>query len=111
MKSNSALILFFSLILTSSYLTTVHAVTDAELEAIEKQIEQIEAEKKKKVDVEAKRKAEQKLKAIAEAKKEEEKKIAANKRSPRLLAPTPHKFTDMPQELYNNPSLANSPAP
>jgi len=38
------LILFSSLILTISYLTSVQAVTDAELEALEKQIEQQESD-------------------------------------------------------------------
>ena len=44
MKSKTILILFSSLILTVGYLTSVTAVTDAELEALEKQIEQQEAE-------------------------------------------------------------------
>lgn len=51
-------------------LASVIAVTDAELEAIEKQIEQqeAEAEEKKKEEVEAKRKAEKKRNAKVEAK-------------------------------------------
>jgi FtsZ-interacting cell division protein ZipA len=65
------------LIITIGYLGDVQAVTDAELEALEKQIEQQEAEEikrteaaeKKKADAEAKRKAEQKRKANAEAEK------------------------------------------
>lgn len=51
------------------YLTSVTAVTDAELEALEKQIEQQEAEEKKKAEEEVKRKAEEKRKAKAEAEK------------------------------------------
>ena len=74
MKSISLII---SLILTVSYLTSVQAVTDAELEALEKQIEQQEAEerkqdevkKKKKAETGTKRKAEQKRKAEVEAEK------------------------------------------
>jgi hypothetical protein len=77
MKSKTAHSLFACLILTVSQLTLVHAVTDAELEALEKQIEQLEAEekqqsdaaKKKKAEAEAKYKAEQKRKANAEAEK------------------------------------------
>jgi hypothetical protein len=65
------------LILTVGHLTSVTAVTDAELEALEKQIEQleskeikqIEAAEKKKAEVETKRKAEQKRKAEIEIEK------------------------------------------
>ena len=46
MKSKTAHSLIISLILTVGYLTSVTAVTDAELEALEKQIEQQEAEEK-----------------------------------------------------------------
>ncbi len=67
--------LIFCLFLTVGNLSHVHAVTDAELEALEKQIEQLEAEEKrqaeaekqKKAEAEAKRKSEQKRKANAEA--------------------------------------------
>jgi len=69
MKSKMILILLSSLILTVSYLIPVNAVTDAELEALEKQIEQQEAEEKKKTEAGAKRKAEQKRKAEIEAEK------------------------------------------
>ncbi len=50
-------------------LTSVNAVTDAELEALEKQIEQQEVEEKNQAEVEAKRKAEEKRIAEAESKK------------------------------------------
>jgi len=70
MKSKITLILFTSLILTFAYQTPVTAVTDAEIEALERQLElqeeeerqQAEAAKKKKA--EAKRKAEQKRRAV-----------------------------------------------
>jgi len=35
------------LVLTAGYLSQVHAVTDAELESLEKQIEQLELDEKK----------------------------------------------------------------
>jgi len=78
MKSILAHSLIFSLILTVGYLSHVHAVTDAELEALEKQIEQQEVEEKQKADAEAKRKAElekqqwKEAKRIAEKKRKEE---------------------------------------
>jgi len=53
--------------LTVSYLPPVHAVTDAELEALEKQIEQLESEKKQ--QAEDKRKAEAAAKLIEEQKR------------------------------------------
>ena len=64
--------LIISLILTVGYLSPVQAVTDAELEALEKQIEQQEMEEKKQAEAEAKRKVEQKRKAKAEAKRKAE---------------------------------------
>jgi len=75
MESNTTPVVFISLLLTVSYLTTVNAVTDAELDALEKQLEQMEteekeqaeAEEKKKAEAEAKRRADQKRKANAEA--------------------------------------------
>ena len=70
MKSKTPLILLSSLILMVSYFTSVTAVTDAELEALEKQIEQQEAEEKK-TEAEAKQKAENKRKAKAEAEKKQ----------------------------------------
>ena len=69
MKSKTTHSLIVCLILTVGYLTSVTAVTDAELEALEKQIEQQEVEEKQKVEAEAKRKAEQNQKAEAEAKR------------------------------------------
>lgn len=50
--------LFISLILSVVYPDTATAVTDAELEALEKQIEQQETDAKKQADANAKRKAE-----------------------------------------------------
>ena len=57
------------LIITVGYLSNVYAVTDAELEALEKQIEQQEAEEIKQTEAAEKKKveAEAKLKANAEA--------------------------------------------
>ena len=72
MKSKTAHSLIISLILTVGYLSPVQAVTDAELEALEKQIEQQEMEEKKQAEAEAKRKVEQKRKAEVEARKQEE---------------------------------------
>ena len=77
MKSLSLII---CLILMTVYLFPAQAVTDAELEALEKQIEQQEAEEKKqakdeekkKAESEAKRKVEKKRKVEAEAKRREE---------------------------------------
>ena len=51
------------------YINHVEAFTDAELEALEKQIEELEVDEKKKVDEKVKRKAEEKRKAKAEAEK------------------------------------------
>jgi len=80
MKSKTSPILFLSLILTFGYLAPVTAVTDAEIEALEKQIQQLESkenkqienEKQKRVDAEAKRKAELKRNKEAEAKSKAE---------------------------------------
>ena len=69
MKSKATLILLSSLILTVCSLTQVHAVDDAELEELEKQIEQLESEEKKKAEAEAK--------ARAEVEEKNEKRIAA----------------------------------
>ena len=86
MKSKTAHSLIISLILTVGYLTTVQAVTDAELEALEKQIEQQEAEEKQKAEAEAKRKAElirkrlEKEKRLAEKQAEEKEKDEAGKK-------------------------------
>lgn len=78
MNFNTKHILFICFLLSVFSLTYVAAVTDAELEALEKQIEQQEAEEKKqaKAEAEAKRKAEEKRQAEKEQKRktEEEKK-------------------------------------
>jgi len=57
----------------NSYLTQVQAVTDAELGALEKQLEQQEVEEKEKAEVERKAKAEAKRKAEEQKRLEEEK--------------------------------------
>jgi hypothetical protein len=72
MKSITTHSLIVCLILMVSYLPPVSAVTDAELEALEKQIEQQEAEEKYKLEAEAIRKAELKRKSEEEAKKKKE---------------------------------------
>lgn len=59
-------------------LVPVNAVTDAELEALEKQIEQQEAERKREVEEEAKRKAEAEARQLAE---EQRRKAEKEKRS------------------------------
>jgi Skp family chaperone for outer membrane proteins len=77
MKPITAHGLIICLILTVGYLSPAQAVTDAELEALEKQIEKLEAEEKqqiettekKKADADARLKAEQKRKTNAEAEK------------------------------------------
>ena len=87
MKSKTTLILFFSLILTVCFLTQVHAVDDAEFEALEKQIEQLEKEEKqkaeaKKKNAEVKRKAEAEKKRLAELERqrqEEQKRVEEEK--------------------------------
>lgn len=68
MKSKTPIILFSCLTLIVCYLTSVQAVTDTELEALEKQIEQQEADERRKVEAAEERKAE------AEAKRKEEQK-------------------------------------
>ena len=57
MKSKTTLSLIVCMILMDGNLSYVHAVTDAELKALEKQLEQQEAEEKKKVEIEALRKS------------------------------------------------------
>ena len=54
MRSNKVHSLIACLILSVGYLTTVQAVTDAELDALEKQIEQQEVEENLKAEAEAK---------------------------------------------------------
>ena len=75
MKSLSLIV---CLILTVVYVNHVEAVTDAELEALEKQIEQQEAEEKKQAETAEKKKAEAeaKLKVEQKRKAEEEKRLA-----------------------------------
>jgi len=83
MKSKTTHSLIVCLILMVGYLSHVHAVTDAELEALEKQIEQQEAEDKQQFESEEKRKAEQKRKVEAEMEKKrlaEQKRIEEEKR-------------------------------
>jgi len=78
MKTKTILILFFNLILTVCFLTQVHAVDDAEFEALEKQIEQLETDEKNQANAEAKKKTreEAKRKIEAEKKREEEQRLA-----------------------------------
>ena len=73
MKSKTTHSLIISLILTAGHLTSVTAVTDAELEILEKQIEQQEVEEKQKAEAETKRKAEEKRKVEEEVKRKAEK--------------------------------------
>jgi len=80
MKSKLTLILLSSLILTVGYPTSVTAVTDAELEALEKQLEQLESEEKQKAEAAAKRKGElekQRLEEIKRIAEEETKRLNA----------------------------------
>ena len=79
MKTKMTLLLFSSLILTTGYFPNIYAVTDAELEALEKQIEQQETEKKKQIEAEVKRKAEAIRKAEGEAKRKAEAKAEKNR--------------------------------
>ena len=81
MKSISEYCLFFILFLSVGFHSSVSAVTDAELEALEKQIEQQEVEEKKKAEVEAKQKAEERKARLEKQKLEEEqKRLAEEKR-------------------------------
>ncbi|MCG8379087.1 MAG: cell envelope integrity protein TolA [Proteobacteria bacterium] len=70
MKLNTTHSLIVCLILTVSYLTHIHAVTDAELEALEKQLEQVE--EKQKLEEQQKRFEEKKRKLEEEKRKLEE---------------------------------------
>jgi 5'-3' exonuclease len=69
MKSMTIRSLISYLIFTLGYLNPVRAVTDAELELLEKQIEQQEADVIQKAETEARRIMEQKQKVKAEAKR------------------------------------------
>ncbi len=69
MKFKTPSLLLIGLLFSIGYLTSVIAVTDAELQVLEKQLEKQEAEEKKQVEIETKRKEEQKRKLEIEAKK------------------------------------------
>ncbi len=79
MKSKLPLILFLSLMLAVGYLTSVQAVTDAELDALEKQLEQQELEEKQQAELEVKRKAESEKQRLEETKRITEEKEAKAK--------------------------------
>jgi len=72
MKSTTAISFIVYLIITVSYPVNIHAVTDAELGALEKQLEQLESEELRQVDEEAKKKAEAEAKKRAEQKRMKE---------------------------------------
>jgi len=72
MNFNTKHILFICFLLSVFSLTYVAAVTDAELEALEKQIEQQEVEEKQKAEANAKRRAEAALKSKIEQKRKAE---------------------------------------
>jgi hypothetical protein len=92
MKSKSPLILFLSLMLAVGYLTSVQAVTDAELDALEKQLEQQEIEEdtelealekqleQQEVEKTEKEETERKANIEAQKKAEEEKRLAEERR-------------------------------
>ena len=67
MKSKTTLVLFIGLALTVSYPPPVNAVTDAELEALEKQIEELEEEEQKQAAAEKQKKAEAETEAKIKA--------------------------------------------
>ncbi len=75
MKSKMAHSLIVCLVLMVGHLTSVTAVTDAELEALEKQIEQQEAEEKKQVEAEEKKKVEIEAKRNTETEAEKKRLI------------------------------------
>ena len=83
MNPMKSLSLIVCMILAVGYLTPVQAVTDAELEALEKQIEQQEAEEKKQIETEEKKKTEAAAKRKDELEKqqmEKAKRVAEKKR-------------------------------
>lgn len=83
MKSKTTLILLSSLILMVGYPMLVPAVTDAELDELERQIEQQEAEENKQAEASAKRKAEFEKQRLEEEQKrieEEKRKLSEEKR-------------------------------
>ena len=75
MKLKTAYSLIISLILTVGYLPTTTAVTDAELEALEKQIEQLESEEKKQAEAAEKKKADVEKKRLSELEKQRQEKL------------------------------------
>jgi len=85
MKSKTTLILISSLILTVGYLSSAQAVSDAELEALEKQIEQLETDEKKQADAAEKKKAESEKQRLEETRRiAEEKRLAEEARQAEL---------------------------
>jgi len=108
MQSKTPLILSSILILTIGYQIPVHAVTDAELEALEKQIEQLEseekqqAEDKRKAEAAAKRIEEQKRKANAEAEKKRLAELEKQRieEEERLLEETKNREEEEKKEKY-----------
>ena len=80
-----SLCFFICLILMVGQPTPVHAVTNAELEALEKQIEQLESDEKKQVEAAAKRKAEVEKQRLEETRRiTEEKRMAEEARQAEL---------------------------
>jgi len=82
MKTKTIHSLIITLILSVCSIAQVHAVDDAEFEALEKQIEQLEAGEKKKADAIEKKKAEAEKKRLAELERqrqEEQKRVEEEK--------------------------------
>ena len=111
MKSKAIHSLIVCLILTAGHLTSVTAVTDAELEVLEKQIEQLEAEEKQRADTEAKadeavrmkKQAESKARADAEAKRkaEEVEQVKLEKQKQEAEAKAKEKAEEEEKSKYN----------
>jgi len=80
MNLMKSLSLIISLILTVGYLTPVQAVTDAELEALEKQIEQQEAEEKRQAEAKLEKQQLLEEKRLLEKQVEEMRKLEAEKK-------------------------------
>ena len=76
MKTKAIHSLMICLLLMVTHQNHVHAVTDAELEALEKQIDQQEVKEKKQAEAEAKRKAEEKRHKAEQKRKNEIKRKA-----------------------------------
>jgi len=112
MKFKMKHILFICFLLPVSSLTYVAAVTDAELEALEKQIEQQEAEDRQRTDAEAKAKeavrmkkeAEAKARADAEAKRkaDEDKQVKLEKQRKEAEAKAKEKAEEEEKSKYNS---------